>query len=130
MSNSLHQFWNNKSIPLQILLPYSVLSRITPLYSFSSSNINFAQKGHIKMKFFETFKCSGQNLSNSSSQLWNDKSIPLQILRHSSLSRQITPLGILSSYFFNFGLKDPIKISILRLSSALVKMCYIPHAIF
>ena len=93
LSNSLRQFWNDKWIPLQILLPYSVSSKITPLYFFSSSNINFAQKEHINMKFFETFKCSGQNLSNSSCQLWNDKSIPLQILYHSSLSWQITPVN-------------------------------------
>ena len=51
------------------------------------------------------------------------KSISLQILRHSSLSWQITLLWILRSYFFNFGWKDPIKIPILRLSSALVKIC-------
>ena len=82
------------------------------------------------MKIFETFKCSGQNLSNSSCRLWNDESIPLQILRHSSLSWQMTPLWILSSYFFNFGVKDLIKIPILRLSSALVKICHIPHVIF
>ena len=82
LSNSLCQFWNNKSIPLQILYPTSVSWKITPLYFFSSNNIYFAQKEHIKMKIFETFKCSGQNLSNSSCQLWNDKSIPLQILRH------------------------------------------------
>ena len=31
---------------------------------------------------------------------------------------------------FNIGLKDPIKIPILRLSSALAKICYIPHVIF
>ena len=31
---------------------------------------------------------------------------------------------------FNFGLKDPIKIPILTLSSALVKICHIPHVIF
>ena len=79
------------------------------------------------MKMFETFKCSGQNSSNSSCQFWNDKSIPLQILHHSSLSWQITPLWILSSYFFKFGLKDPIKIPIL---SALEKICHIPHVIF
>ena len=75
------------------------------------------------MKIFETFKCSGQNSSNSSCQFWNDKSIPLQILHHSSLSWHITPLWILSSYFSYFGLKDPIKIPILRLSIALVKIC-------
>ena len=70
------------------------------------------------MKIFETFKCSGQNSSNSSCQFWNDKSNPLQILHHSSLSWHITPLRILSLYFFYFGLKDPIKIPILRLSIA------------
>ena len=130
LSNSLYQFWNDKSTPLQILYPYSFSWKITPLYFFSSKNVYFPQKEHIKMKIFETFKCSGQNSSNSSCQFWNDKSIPLQILHHSSLSWQITPLWILSSYFFNFGLKDLIKIPILRLSSALVKIYHIPHVIF
>ena len=73
----------------QILYPYSVSRKITPLHFFSSNNIYFAQKEHIKMKLFEPFKCSDQNLSNSSCQLWNDKSIPLLILRHSSLSWQL-----------------------------------------
>ena len=31
---------------------------------------------------------------------------------------------------FYFGLKDPIRLPILRLSSALVKICHIPHFIF
>ena len=39
----------------------------------------------------------------------------------------ITPLY---SCFFYFGLKDPIKIQILRLPSALVKICLISHVIF
>ena len=39
----------------------------------------------------------------------------------------ITPLWILSSYFFKFGLKDHIKIPIL---SALENICHIPHVIF
>ena len=97
---------------------------------FSSNNIYFAQKEPIKMKIFETFNCLGQKLWNSSCQLWNDKSVPFQMLHHSSLSWQITPLWILSSYCFNFGLKDPIKISILRRSSTLVEICHIPHVIF
>ena len=108
LSNFLCQFWN-KSIPLQILYPSSVSWKITPLYFFSSNNIYFAQKEPIKMKIFETFKCSGQNSSNSSCQLWNDKSVPLQILCNSSLSWQINPRWILSSYFFKSGLKDSIK---------------------
>ena len=86
LTNSLCQFLNDKFIPLQILYPSSVSWQITLLYFFSSSDIYFAQKEHIKMKICETFKCSGQNSSNSSCQFWNDKSIPLQILHHSSLS--------------------------------------------
>ena len=73
--------------------------KITPLYFFSSNNIYFAQKEPIKMKIFKTFKCSGQNLSNSSYQVWNDKPVALQILSNSSLSWQITPRWILSSHF-------------------------------
>ena len=130
LSNSSCQFWKNKSIPLQILYPSSVPWKITSLYFFSSNNIYYAQKEHIKMKLFQTFKHLGQNLSNSSCQFWNHKLIPLRILHHSSLSWHITPLSILSSYFFYFGLKDPIKVPILRLSSALVKICHIPHVIF
>ena len=84
LSNSLCQFWNDKLILLQILHPFSVSWKITPLYFFSSNNIYFAQKEPIKMKIFETFKCSGQNLSNSPWQLWNDRSVALEILRNSS----------------------------------------------
>ena len=126
VSNSLCQSWNDKSIPLQILYPSSVSWKITPLY-FSSNKIYFAQKELIKIKIFETFKCSGQTLSNSSYQLWHDKLVALQILCNYSLPWQITPLWILSSYFFKFGLKDPIKIPIL---SGLEKICHIPHVIF
>ena len=126
LSNSLCQFLNDKSISLQILHPSSVSWKITPLYFFSSNNIYFPQKEHIKMKICETFKCSSQNSSNSSWQFWNNKSIPLQILHHSSFSWHITSLWILSPYFSYFGLKDPIKIPILRLSIALVKICHIP----
>ena len=97
------------------------------IFLVETINIYFAQKEPIKIKNFETFKCSGQNSSISSCQLWNGKSVPLQILRNSSLSWQITPLWILSSYFFKFGLKDPIKIPIL---SALERNCHIPHIIF
>ena len=89
MSNSLCQSWSDKLIPLQILYPSSVSWKITPLYFFSSNNLYFAQKENIKVKIFETFKCLDQNSSNSSCQLWNDMSVPLQILCNSSLSWQI-----------------------------------------
>ena len=113
LSNFLCQFWNDKSIPLQVLYLSSVSWKIIPLYFFSSNNAYFAQKEHIKINFFETFKCSGQNSPNSWCQFSNDKSFLLQILHHSSLSWHITPLRILS--FSYFGLKDHINIPILRL---------------
>ena len=77
---TLCQFWNDELIPVQILSLSSVSRKITPLYFFSSNDIYFAQKEPIKMKIFETFECSGHNLSNSFCQFLNDKSIPLQIL--------------------------------------------------
>ena len=40
-----------RQIPLSILYPFSVSWAITPLYFFSSSNIYFAQRKLIKMKF-------------------------------------------------------------------------------
>ena len=39
LSNCLCQFWNEKSIPLQILYPSSASWKIIPLYFFSSDNI-------------------------------------------------------------------------------------------
>ena len=65
LSNFLRQFWNDKSIPLQILHPSSVSWKITSLYFLSSKNMYFAQKEPIKVKIFETFECSGQYSSNS-----------------------------------------------------------------
>ena len=85
-------FSSRKSVFLQNLHISSVSWKITPLYFFSSNNIYFAQKEPIKVKIFETFKCSGQNLSNSLCQFWNVKSIPLQILYPSLCSWKITPL--------------------------------------
>ena len=70
-------FSNYKSVFLRILHHCSVPWKITPLYFFSSNIIYSAQKERIKVNFFETFKCSGQNKSNSPCQFWNDKSIPL-----------------------------------------------------
>ena len=68
LPNSSCQFLNDKLIPLQILYHSSVSCKINPLYFLRSNNIYFAQKEPIKGKIFETFKCSGQNLSNSSCQ--------------------------------------------------------------
>ena len=90
--NSSCYFWKHKLVLLQILHQSSVLSNIASLYFFSSNIMYFGQKEPIKVQLFETFGCSDQNSSNSSSQFWNNKSIPLQILYHSSLSWHIAPI--------------------------------------
>ena len=100
LSNFLCQFWS--WFLSYIWIPLQFHERWLLCTIISSNNIYFAQKEPIKMKIFETFKCSGQNSSNSSCQLWNDKSVPLQIFYNSWLWWQITPLWILSPYFFKF----------------------------
>ena len=45
-------------------------------------------------------------------------------------SHDTFPLQILRSYLFYFGQKDPIKVPILTLSSALVKICQISQVFF
>ena len=91
-----------------------MLSNITPLYFFNSNIIYFAQKEPIKVKNFETLEYSGKNLTNSSYQFWNNKSIPLQILHHSSVSWKITPLYVFISNSINFAQKWPIKVNIFK----------------
>ena len=107
-SNFLCQFWNGKSIPVQILYPSSVSWKITPLYFITSNNIYFAQKESIKMKIFETFECACQNLSNFLCQFWNDKLIPLQIVYSCSASWKIIPLYFFSSNNIYFAQKERI----------------------
>ena len=80
LSNYLCQFWNEESSPIQILHLSSVSWKIICLYFCGSNNIYFAHKEPIKVKIFEIFGCSGQNLSNFVCQFWIDESIPLQIL--------------------------------------------------
>ena len=124
--NSFCQFWNNESLPLQILYPSSVSWKITPLYFFSSNNIYFAQKEPIKMKIFETFERSGQNLSNSLRQFLNDKSIPHQILYPSSISL----CTFLAQTIYTLLKRSKLKWKFLRLLSARVKIHQIPHVNF
>ena len=101
LPNSSCHFPNHKSVFLQILHHPSVSWKITPLYFSSSNIIYFCEKEPIKVQIFETFKCLGQNSSNSSCQFWNIKSV-LEIVHHSSVSWHITPPWILNSYIFYF----------------------------
>ena len=83
--NFFCQFWNDTSILLQILYLFSGSWKIIPLYFFSSKNIYFPQKEPIKRNIFLIFECSGQILSKSLCQFWNEESIPLRTLYPSSI---------------------------------------------
>ena len=72
---------------------------------------------------FETFKCSGENFSNSSCHFWKQKSVFLQILHHSLVSWKITLLDFFRS---NITRKDISKCKFLGLLSARIKI----HQIF
>ena len=130
LSNSLCQFWNDNSIPFQILYHSSGSRKIIPLYFVSSNNKYFAQKEPIEMKIFETFERSCQNLTNSLCQFLNERLIPLQILYPSSVSWKITSLYFLAQTIYTLLKNSTLKWKLLRLSSAPVKIHPIPHVNF
>ena len=68
---------------------------------------------------FETFKCSGENMQNSSRSFLNYKFVYLKILHHSLVSWKVTPL-----YFFRSDItgKDQSKYKFLRLLCAQIKI--------
>ena len=85
-----------------------------------NSSVNFKlihfllwTKGSHQNPNFDTFKCSGKNLPNFSRHFSNHKSVFLQNLRNSSVSRKITPLYFCSSNIIYFCHKEPIKTNFL-----------------
>ena len=75
----------------------------------------------------DTFKCSAENLPNSSCHFPSNKSVLLQILHHSSTSWKITPLYFFISNIHTLHKRSPLKWKSVRLLSAQVKICQIPY---
>ena len=82
-------------------------SNFAPLFSVMKDNSSvlfevkryiLCTKGTNQSKNFDNFVCSDQNSPNPC-HFWNNKSVVLQILSHSSVSRDITPLYFFSSNF-------------------------------
>ena len=71
-------------------------------------------KGSHQSPSFDTFKCSGENLTNFSSLFSNYKSVFLLNLHISSVSWKITPLSFCSTNNIYFGHKEPIKTNVLH----------------
>ena len=76
------------------------------LYLFSSNNIYFTQKKPIKVKIFWDFPVFRSKFVKFLMPIWNDKSIPLQILHPYSISWKITPLCFFSSNNLYFAQKE------------------------
>ena len=127
LSNSLCQFWNDKSIPLQILYPSSVSWKIIPLYFFSSNNIYFAQKELITMKIFETFECSDQicqiPYANFERKSWFLSNFFIRLQFHERFFVCI----FLAQTIYTLPKRSALKWKFLRLWSAWVKFCQIPY---
>ena len=85
----------------------SVPLHINPLYVFSSC-IFYDKKISSKSQF-NTFKCSGENLPNSSCLFPNHQSFFLQIFYHSSLSCKLTLLYFFRSVVIYFAKRNQSK---------------------
>ena len=109
---------------------FIVMTHNSPV-NFKLIHFLFWIKGSHESSNFDTFKCSGENLSNSSCHFPSNKSDFLQILNHSSVSWKITPLYIfLAKAIYTLLKRSPLKWKSLRLLSTQVKICEIPYANF
>ena len=78
--------------------------------SFNFINFLLCVKASNESPNFETFGCSGENMPNSSSHFPNHKSVFLQILHHTLVLSNITPLYFFSLNIIYFAQKQPIKV--------------------
>ena len=83
--------------------------------SFNLIHLLFWMEGSHQSPNFETFECSGKNLSNSSCDFLSHKWVSLQFLHHSSVSWNITPSYFFSSSIIYFVQKKSIKVQIFEI---------------
>ena len=107
----------------------SVSWKIIPLYFFSSNIYTFLKRSILKWKCLRlsSARVKIRQIPHVNVKMTSQFLFKFCIIL---LCHDTTPLWILSSHFFYFGLKDPIEIPIFRLSSAAVKIGHIPHISF
>ena len=93
----------------------------------SSVNVQFTYvllwtKGSHKIPNFDIFKCSGENLPNSSQHFPNRKSVFRQILHHSSVSCKITPMHFLGQVLYTLHKRNQSKCKFWRFLRARIKI--------
>ena len=110
----------------------SFLTVITHNSTVSFKVIHFLLciKGSNESPNFENFMCSGENLPNSSGNFLNHKSLFLQILYHTLLSWNITPLYFLAQTLYTLVKTSSFKCKFLKLSSSRVKIRQIRYVSF
>ena len=79
-------------------------------------------KGSHENTNFDIFKCSDENLLNSSCHFPNHKSVFLQILHDSSVSWNILPCTFLCQMLYTLHKRDQSKCKFFRLFSARIKI--------
>ena len=90
---------------------FIVITNKSPV-SFNFINFLLCIKASNESPNFETFVCSGENMPNSSSHFPKHKSVFLQILHHTLVSSNITPMYLFSLNIIYFAQKQPIKVCI------------------
>ena len=113
-----------------VFVSFSIVMTDNFSVNFTVIQVLLWAKGSHQSSNFDTFECSGENLPNSSCHFPSNKSVFLQILHHSSMSWEITPLYFLAQTIYTLLKRSPLKWKFLRLSSAQVKICQIPYATF
>ena len=123
-SENFSDFWVVKSKFVKFLMPILKL-QINSFSNFASFFIVMTHSSPINFKLIYylpwikvphkslnlgTFKCSGENLLNSSCHFLNHKSAFLQILHPSLVSWNINHLYVFSSNIIYFAQKQPIKV--------------------
>ena len=95
-SNSSCQFWIEKTIPLQFLHPFFIVMTHNSPVNFKLIHFQLWTKEFDQSPSFETFKCSGEHLPDSTCHFWKHKSVFLRIIYQPLVSSSITPLYFLS----------------------------------
>ena len=129
--NFFCQFWNDTSIPLQILYLFSGSWKIIPLYFFSSKNIYFPQKEPIKRNIFFNFRVHRSNFVKILLSIlkWGVDSSPnfVSLFHFHERLRRCTFLG---QTIYTLLISSRFKWKSWGRSSAQIKICQIPYANF
>ena len=102
MPTEIGQLCIDKSIPVQILHHSSIVMADNYPVNFKLIHFLLWRKGSRESTNFDTFKCSNENLPNSSRYFRNHKSVFLQILYDFSVPWKIIPLYVSGQTLYTF----------------------------